>query len=115
MGSPVHAMARGKARDGRIVVNPKVMLGKPVVRGTRITVEILLEKLAAGLALPLQARRDPPREACRRAWSGRAPEGLSTARARRHPCRAEVRRARSGYGGSPTPSGGIVSPGTTAS
>lgn len=32
----------------RIDINPQVMLGKPVIRGTRITVEILLEKLAAG-------------------------------------------------------------------
>ena len=39
-----------EARDWleRIEINPRVMLGKPVVRGTRITVEILLEKLAAG-------------------------------------------------------------------
>jgi len=29
----------------RIAVDPRVMLGKPVVRGTRITVEILLEKI----------------------------------------------------------------------
>lgn len=28
--------------------NPKVMMGKPVVSGTRITVELILEKLAAG-------------------------------------------------------------------
>lgn len=35
----------------RIVVDPEVMLGKPVIRGTRITVEILLEKLAAGIAV----------------------------------------------------------------
>lgn len=28
--------------------NPKVMMGKPVIRGTRITVELILEKLAAG-------------------------------------------------------------------
>jgi len=28
--------------------NPKVMMGKPVVRGTRITVEHILERLAAG-------------------------------------------------------------------
>ena len=27
------------------------MLGKPVIRGTRITVEIILEKLAAGLSV----------------------------------------------------------------
>ena len=32
----------------RIEVNPKVMLGKPVIRGSRITVELILEKLAAG-------------------------------------------------------------------
>lgn len=28
--------------------DPKVMQGKPVIRGTRITVELILEKLAAG-------------------------------------------------------------------
>lgn len=28
--------------------DPKVMTGKPVVAGTRITVELILEKLAAG-------------------------------------------------------------------
>jgi uncharacterized protein (DUF433 family) len=32
----------------RIDIDPQVMLGKPVIRGTRITVEILREKLAAG-------------------------------------------------------------------
>ncbi len=31
-----------------IVSNPKVMMGKPVVAGTRITVELILEKLSAG-------------------------------------------------------------------
>ena len=31
-----------------IVSNPNVMMGKPVVAGTRITVELILEKLAAG-------------------------------------------------------------------
>ena len=35
----------------RITVNPLVMLGKPVIRGTRITVEILLEKIAAGFSM----------------------------------------------------------------
>ena len=28
--------------------NPNVMMGKSVIRGTRITVELILEKLAAG-------------------------------------------------------------------
>jgi uncharacterized protein (DUF433 family) len=32
----------------RIEINPKVMLGKPVIRGTRIPVELLLRKLAEG-------------------------------------------------------------------
>ena len=32
----------------RIQSDPKVMMGKPVIAGTRITVELLLEKLAAG-------------------------------------------------------------------
>lgn len=32
----------------RIEANPGVMLGKPVVRGTRITVEFILRKLSEG-------------------------------------------------------------------
>ena len=32
----------------RIDVNPKVMLGKPVIRGTRIPVELILRKLGEG-------------------------------------------------------------------
>ncbi len=28
--------------------NPAIMMGKPVIAGTRITVELILEKLAAG-------------------------------------------------------------------
>ncbi len=35
----------------RVEVDPDVMLGKPVVRGTRVTVEILLEKLAADIPI----------------------------------------------------------------
>jgi len=31
-----------------IVSDPAVMIGKPVVAGTRITVDLILEKLAAG-------------------------------------------------------------------
>lgn len=32
----------------RIEINPKVMGGKPVIRGTRIPIEVLLRKLAEG-------------------------------------------------------------------
>ena len=34
--------------DRLIQSDPKIMMGKPVVVGTRITVELILEKLAAG-------------------------------------------------------------------
>ena len=33
-----------------IEVNPKIMLGKPVIKGTRLTVEMILEELSAGKA-----------------------------------------------------------------
>lgn len=32
----------------RIEVNPKIMLGKPVIRGTRIPVELILRKISEG-------------------------------------------------------------------
>jgi uncharacterized protein (DUF433 family) len=32
----------------RIEINPKVMLGKLIIRGTRITVELILRKLGEG-------------------------------------------------------------------
>jgi len=32
----------------RITINPKVMIGKPTIRGSLLTVEIILEKLAGG-------------------------------------------------------------------
>lgn len=31
-----------------IEINPKIMMGKPIIKGTRITVELILEKLSAG-------------------------------------------------------------------
>ena len=33
---------------GRITLNPKVMAGKPVIKGTRLTVEYVLNLLAHG-------------------------------------------------------------------
>jgi uncharacterized protein (DUF433 family) len=35
----------------RITINPEIMLGKPVIKGTRITVEIILRKLAEGMTI----------------------------------------------------------------
>ncbi len=32
----------------RIEINPEVMLGKPVIRGTRIPVELIIRKLSEG-------------------------------------------------------------------
>ena len=49
----------------RIEINPRVMLGKPVIRGTRIPVELILRKLSEGAsegdlldAYPNLARED---------------------------------------------------------
>ena len=34
----------------RIHINPKVMIGKPVIRGTRLTIEHIMRELALGLS-----------------------------------------------------------------
>lgn len=36
--------------EDRIEINPKVMMGKPVIRGTRIPIELVLRKLSEGLS-----------------------------------------------------------------
>jgi uncharacterized protein (DUF433 family) len=36
------------AKTPRIVTDPKVMMGKPVIEGTRITVELILTRLGEG-------------------------------------------------------------------
>jgi uncharacterized protein (DUF433 family) len=33
----------------RITVDPRIMFGKPVIKGTRVTVELILRKLAEGM------------------------------------------------------------------
>ncbi len=38
------------AWEERIVVDPDILSGKPVIRGTRLAVEFILELLAAGQA-----------------------------------------------------------------
>ena len=35
----------------RIEINPDIMFGKPVIKGTRITVEQILRKLAGGMTV----------------------------------------------------------------
>jgi len=35
----------------KVVSNPGVMLGKPVIKGTRITVELVLRKLSEGMTI----------------------------------------------------------------
>ena len=44
----------------RIEMNPEIMGGKPVIRGTRIPVETILRKLGAGVA-PNDILGDHPR------------------------------------------------------
>ncbi len=35
----------------RIVVDPKIMVGKPVIRGTRIPVDAIIKRLAEGMSI----------------------------------------------------------------
>lgn len=35
--------------ENRIVTDPSIMVGKPIIKGTRITVELLLRQLAQGI------------------------------------------------------------------
>ena len=40
--------ARNMARSKRIVVDPKIMVGKPVIKGTRIPVDAIIHRIAEG-------------------------------------------------------------------
>ncbi|MGE5340951.1 MAG: DUF433 domain-containing protein [Candidatus Omnitrophota bacterium] len=42
-----------------IEINPNVMFGKPVIKGTRVTVELILRKLSRGLS-PEEIVREHP-------------------------------------------------------
>ena len=46
-------------RHERIEINPDIMFGKPVIIGTRITVEHILRKLAGGMT-PEEILEDHP-------------------------------------------------------
>jgi uncharacterized protein (DUF433 family) len=43
----------------RIGIDPAIMMGKPVIRGTRMTVELILRKLADGVS-ETELREDYP-------------------------------------------------------
>jgi uncharacterized protein (DUF433 family) len=47
-------------KERLVVSDPAIMMGKPIIAGTRITVELILEKLAAGEA-PEQILEEYPR------------------------------------------------------
>jgi uncharacterized protein (DUF433 family) len=47
-------------RHERVEINPEIMGGKPVIRGTRVPIEIVLRKLGAGMS-PEAIVRDHPR------------------------------------------------------
>lgn len=36
--------------NGRITIDPKILGGKPVIKGTRISVEFILELLSSGMS-----------------------------------------------------------------
>ena len=46
-------------KHARIVMNPRIMAGKPTVKGTRITVETILRKLGGGMT-PEEILQDHP-------------------------------------------------------
>ena len=45
---PRSKLWRYPVKEARIQADPSIMMGKPIVAGTRITVELILEKLAEG-------------------------------------------------------------------
>jgi len=44
----LHGRRKQPMAHERIEINPEVMVGKPVISGTRITVELILRNLGAG-------------------------------------------------------------------
>ena len=50
---------KGRNLLRRIDVNPKIMFGKPVIRGTRLSVDIIVEKMAYGATVD-DIKRDYP-------------------------------------------------------
>lgn len=51
---------RNKKMEQQIIVsNPKIMMGQPIVSGTRITVDLILEKLSAGETIEQSLKAHP--------------------------------------------------------
>lgn len=40
-----------KSYQNRIDINPEIMLGKPVIKGTRIPVELIVRKMGEGASI----------------------------------------------------------------
>jgi uncharacterized protein (DUF433 family) len=49
----------GQIAHERIVSDPEIMMGKPTIKGTRITVELILEELGEGLSVEDVLRAHP--------------------------------------------------------
>ena len=45
--------------QNRIVADPKIMVGKPVIKGTRITVELILRQLGQGITVEEMLKNYP--------------------------------------------------------
>lgn len=43
----------------RIEINPKILVGKPIIKGTRISVDFILELLAHGWTIPTILKNYP--------------------------------------------------------
>jgi uncharacterized protein (DUF433 family) len=46
--------------EARIVVDPKIMVGKPIIRGTRIPVDAIIKRIAEGMTID-EILKDYPR------------------------------------------------------
>jgi uncharacterized protein (DUF433 family) len=58
--SGIEAPQESAMAHERVEINPSIMDGKPVIRGTRIPVELVLRKLGAGMS-PEAILADHPR------------------------------------------------------
>lgn len=54
-----------------IEINPKVMGGKPVIKGTRLTVELILRELGGGMAIE-EMLAEHPRLTIEAIWAAQA-------------------------------------------